>query len=520
MASSFFGLEIAKTGLFISQKQLNTTGHNIANADTAGYTRQRVVATSIDPTGLFTRFAPMEKGRVGGGVKVQILDQIRCSFTDRELRRRYSDAEKDATKADKLMYLETLFNEKGDASISAVLAKFFGSINTLSTDAASGPYRANVQGTAKTLASTINYYYDKLVEQQRAEDDLLKSAADRASTILEQIAKYNEEIFGFEITGEMANDLRDKRNLLLDELSQLMDIEYEEVPGSATNNMLTKLIVRTSDGSQELVNHKDYVTLAAVKNVPNPIAGEDMIYSIQISTTYAGGPATNVPLYFTTGEMQAHKDMRDGDTTANYGIPYIVHQLDELARKIAEQFNDIHSAAWTLPKDGNPSVTGINFFYDGDTGAGADYSVVTAKTFRLSDDIDGSGEYWNIACSLEPVTTAPDGQHHGDNLKMLELVELISSKNVPGIGNFEDYLKEIVVELAVESARVQTIASSEIAVVGNLEEKRQSISGVNIDEEVTNMLKFQHAYAANSRMITAIDECLDVLINRTGVVGL
>ncbi|MDL2289326.1 flagellar hook-associated protein FlgK [Clostridia bacterium OttesenSCG-928-F22] len=497
--SSFYGLNIAKTGLFMSQRALNVTGHNIANVNTEGYTRQRYISASIDPASSREFLQPYYKGRVGGGVEPVVLDQIRDSFIDRELRREYAGYAHYSTRADTLMYIESIFNETSDSSISKTLANFFDSLQDLSPDAASKELRTNVIQNGIKLTETFNHYHKQLLELQKVQNESMKVTTDNINDILTGIADFNKQIFVFEIAGEKANDLRDKRNLLLDELSGLIDIEY-------TYDDFDRLSITC--GGQELMYHTDYTKLKAVPSTtPSPVTGQLGFYDICLDN------GKNTKLNYTNGEMEAYRVMRDGDSPDEIGIPRMIDNLNILARTIAEQFNKIHETGYTYEYGGNASVTGVKLF---EVPAGG-YADITAENFKLDDIV--KNDPYKIACSSVKIELTIQPPKHGNNEVLLEMIALASSESVPLVGNFEGFLKTTILEVSVESGHIQKLASSQEAVSNNLLTRRESISGVSIDEEVVTMLQYQHMYSASSRMINAIDEALDILINKTGLVG-
>lgn len=494
MASSFFGIEIAKTGLFMAQKQLNLTSHNIANANTDGYTRQRIVTQSIDPHGVTMRWSPTDMGRVGGGVRLQSLERIRDSYIDRELRREYADGGKLATQEEWMIYLESIFNEANGDGISTALADFFNSLQELQDDANSYADRVDVITKAGTLTEMLHMQYNKLLEMQKSMNENMKTTAERVNTLLDVISEYNKQILRYEISGEKANDLRDKRDLLLDELSQLIDITYEE-------DSNRKLVIKDAGGNT-LMHHTTYDHLDVAVNANG-------LYDI--NRVDKDNHATIIgALNYTSGELEGYRIMRDGNTSDQYGIPYVLKQLDDFAAALVNGINAIHSRGYTLPGAGGASTNGVNFFEPGNTSAG---------NITINADIKKDPNL--IACAKDPVDLDPSNPEVGDNRILLEILALIAAENTAAMGgkSFEGFLSSISTELGSQSFKIQTLFASQLSVVNNLEDKRYSISSVSIDEEVTLMLQFQHMYAANSRMITALDQALDKLINETGIVG-
>lgn len=494
---SFYSLEIAKTGLFVSRKALDVTGHNIANADTVGYTRQRLITSSLDPYNSGMRLRPTDSHTVGGGVNIQALDQIRDAFVDREFRRENCDIGMWSTRSNEIEYIEALLNETSDNSISDSLADFFNSINELSKDTVNKEIRTNTQQNAIKLCETINHFYNQFVELQKVHNDSMKVTSMHINDYLTNIAAYNKEVFSYELSGDKANDLRDKRNVMLDELSKLVNIEYKE----NSNGHLSV----TVEG-QVLVDHTTVNKIEAVADQTGVVSGEPGFYSI-----YMEGTVT--PFNYSSGQLEGYRNLRDGNATDNLGIPRILDNLNTLARSLAEQFNNVNSTGFTIPHDGIPSQTGINFF---DVPAGG-YADITGRNFKISAEVKDS--VYNIAASDTFIDITASNDLKGNNKNALKMVELTSRVDIPVVSNFEDFLKSTIVEVAIDSSHSKKMEESQRAIMSNLENRRQSISGVSVDEEMIEMVKYQHSYAAASRMINTIDEAIEIIINRTGLVG-
>lgn len=495
MAGIFYGLEIARRGLSVSQQALQLTGNNISNADTEGYTRQRLVIESIYPNPN-CRFA---KGvLIGGGAEVTKIDQVRSAYIDRQLRDEYAAQGQWNTRSEEMDFIESILNETATTgTISTSLADFYDSLSKLTLEADNEGYRTNVQQNAIKLCETLNYYYDQLVDLQKSYNDAMSATVDRINDLVTSIASYNEEIYAYELNGQQANELRDSRNLALDELSQLVNISYSE----DTNGKLS-----VSVEGVELVDHADYTLLTATADDTGVVSGESGFYSIY----YEG---TTTEFAYSGGKLQAYRDLRDGNTVDNMGIPYLLTNLNTLARSLAQEFNAVHSTGYTIPYDGGTSQTGIDFF---EVPAGG-YADITAGNLSLSDEVLES--VYNIAASDAPVDFTADDSQVGNNKKALEMFALTTSSTLGTVGNFSDFLKSFVVQVGISAAGAKETAGSQSVIVDNLETRKDSISGVSIDEEMINLMSYQYAYSAASRVLTAIDEALDVLINGTGKVG-
>lgn len=499
---SFYGLEIAKTALNISQRSIVLTGHNIANANTPGYTRQRIVQTAIVPSNGAAKIGTLSKASIGGGVEVRVIDQIRSDYIDRQFRQANASLGYWNTRSEELQYVEAVLNELSKASVSSSMADFFKSISELSIDPVNEEIRTNVQQNALKMIETFHHYYNQLTELQSTYNDSMKVTVGEINDLLTSIADYNQQIHSFELSGQHANDLRDKRNVLLDELSGLINITYAEDASG---------YLSVSCGDEVLINHTTARFLEARPELTGVVSGTTGFYEIYFAET-------SDVFEYSDGKLKAYANLRDGNTADNVGIPYILESINTLARAMAQAFNDVHKQGYTRPYGSELSQKDINFFnvpLDGD--GDEDYSLINAGNLSLSAKILENVN--NIAASSQLIDFGADNTQEGNNINALALLALTTSTSIPVVGNFENFLKSTIVQLAIESSTAQKMAYSQKTIVDNLEDRRQSISGVSLDEEMVQMMTFQHAYAAASRVLTAIDEALDVLINRTGVVG-
>ena len=494
MRSTFYGFEIAKTGVFAAQRYIDLTGHNIANANTVGYSRQRLVLDNAEIATGGAKVLEVIRGYSGTGVRTQGVEQLRNAFLDRQYRNEYGSYEMWNARSEAMTYIEDLFNESGESGLSKSISSFFSAAHKLTENPESKEYRTNLMQNALLMTDDFKHLATQLVEKQAEQNEAVRVSAIQINDIANNIADLNNQIFRYELSGEAANDLRDKRNNLLDELSGIADITYTE----DDDGMLTVEL-----GGVELVNRLTATTINYAATTPNPIAGQANLYTL----TWDDG--TGTPVTVTTGKLRSYMDMRDGDSAADIGIPYIMHKLDTLSSTIATEVNAIHNAGYTLPdaSNGNTSVNGVDFFNEPAGG-------VTALNFTLDAAITAS--VFNIAASGNQIT---DDTLRGDNTNAVKLDELQNKIDIAGIGSIEGYLKGFVAELGVETSHTAKMLEGEQTLIKSLTNQRTSVSGVSIDEEMTNLIKFQQSYAASARVITTIDEYLDVLINKMGIVG-
>ncbi len=612
MRPTFFGLEIAKTGLFISQKQLDITGHNIANVETEGYSRQRVETASIIPLVGVRLLLDLEKGRVGGGVEALTTRQIRDIFLDRQYRTENSLKGMWELKADTLSYITKQFDELSENSLAKTMEDFIKGMNALSKQPEDVEIRSALRQNAIAVATAFNSYHKILSDEQRRQNISIDAIATDITRMAQNLADLNEAIFGYEMAGEYANDLRDKRNLILDKLSYYGDITYTEASGQMVVNF----------AGQELVNHVNYNAVvsapdargmyqlsingvdlyngkspAYVTGTMNQLAGNLAALNLTIynnetasgtpdaanrnaralllqqlsalgavattetagqmtitvngqalvthdtpaaaasvdngdgtfGITIGGVPAGTLTYPDTlhsglqTGELRGRFDMRDGATSMNAGTQYYLDQLNAYCQEFVKRINDIHVTAWTLPyQDDNglpvDSQTGLLFFTDG-TGTGT--AGLTAGNMRLSQAIIDS--VYQIGAASEKVVKPYDGSGNenagkGDGtaaLRMAGVLDLeIGGKKLSGVWH------ALMSEMGVLANNAVTMYETRATLVQAVHSERLSIMGVSLDEEMTNLVRFNHAYSASSRVITTLDEALDKLINGTGRVGL
>jgi flagellar hook-associated protein 1 FlgK len=603
MRATFFGLEIGKTGLTTAQFGLDVTGHNIANLDTEGYTRQRIVQTAYDPFAIsIGRLAPMGAALIGSGTRVMILDQIRSAYLDRRFRDETTTHAYWNTRTQSLSYIMSFFdnvNEK--TSINTSLNEFFKAMTTVSADAVSGAPRTLLQTAAMDLVQQLNSIYKGLIDFQEVENRAVETKAGDINRIAFGISELNKAIYTFELTGMVANDLRDKRNALVDELATLIDVEYREYPEFPDLPLPQKspTLFEVKIAGEVLVNHDKWNEIAVghVDNVlfdmddeakpravlywvnmmaeggfdsdgvtplpgirkPVRAPGEtDVAFQARLDAFNADVSARlqadmnaappNHPQFIvdmnkvTGGEIKAHIDMRDGlgngaDTTKR-GVPYYIEMMNDLARALVAEINAIHILGWTDHPNG--SETGILFFNDGvhTTGkvppgmTGEEYLTsiagginnITAKNITLSEMIVASG--FNVAASDVQIVKygEPEELQGGNNKNMLELYRIFSKTGITidgrEIGSFDEYATRIRFDVgstvntaqnAKETSRILTLAALN---------QRTAIAGVSLDEEMVSLVKYNHAYNGAARVITAMDDALDRLINGTGRVGL
>ncbi len=498
--STFGTLDIARRGLIAAQKAIDVTGHNIANANTPGYTRQRLELQNIEAKVAYGRFSQVTRGISGRGVEVVTVDQIRNPFLDRQFRRENSLMNEWSTKSQGLSYVEALFDELSDTGLSKAMNDFVSSLQEVSKNPVNREYRTNMMQNAIKMTETINHYANQLLDMQKEQDSAISITVGRVNDIVVSISDLNSQIERYEMSGQKANDLKDKRNLLLDQLSGLVAINVTE------NSKGHVKINLSGEAPVTLLEHVSVNKLVLSKDVENPITGQaNDLFSVRLE---------NQPeqINFSGGNLKAYFDLRDGNTNTEIGLPYFNSQLNRFVDAIATEFNAVHESNWTMMDSGSglASITGISFFTDenGNTNA------LNSLNIKINPTIINNS--YNIALSSTEILNDYD---KNNNAGAIELINLFNKSDIPDVGGYYTFVESFIGEIAVEASHSETRLQGQQHLLNSIDIQRQSVSSVSLDEEMTNLIKYQHSYTASARMITVIDEMIDLLVNRTGIAG-
>ncbi len=227
MSSTFGVFESAKSGLSVSMQQLNVTEQNIANVNTTGYTRQRILTSAKEPATSVYLISQLNDTLVGQGVESTGIQQIRSTYLDQQYRNLNSAYTASSSRDDALTYLTGLYNElDDDSSLTTSIGDFFSALSTFSSDTSSEEYRTNVQQQAASMTQNFNNVYEEMQSLWNDQNDSIDTVSQQINSIAQKISQLNDSIASAAQTGGTANDLNDERNLLLDELSGYTNITY------------------------------------------------------------------------------------------------------------------------------------------------------------------------------------------------------------------------------------------------------------------------------------------------------
>lgn len=626
MSGLFQIFSVSKSGMFVQQTALHTNAHNIANANTDGYSVQRVNLKTTEPFGMPALTTPAEPGQIGTGVKVDSITRARDTFLDAQIRKENSTQGKYEVREQFLSEIESIFMEPSDEGLASSLTKFWDSWHQLATNPESSTARTLVAQNGDSLATAISHHYTQLEDMERNAGDLIRDNVFDVASTLNQIRDLNEEIRAVSISGRNPNDLMDRRDLLLDNLSKKFSFEKKDTEYNGIE--IIPKPVNTSIGTGE-VGKKDGVILrdtklnygvAYVNNITYEKALTKWTIELHIdgdinkSVTLTTNNDTDIEKYLNVADdkktttisniksnAKASKEGEsdipsssyfkvvnydytkyDRDTkkfadtadkliipkyengslnglqTINEEIDNYKDQLNNMAKILAISVNTIQTNSTDNTDNNDDKSKTINFF-----NTEAEYEPEAAKSLRVNDailkdvslinagkDIEtgnaGNGERALLMGTLrntridilginntdislikddnekikayreafiKDVFKDKDGKVVNDASDNLADDEKIKMSGDSSGTTIDAYFKNSIASLGVSNQEAKRMVSNEKALLSQLDERKESTSGVSLDEEVTNMIQFSKSYQANAKMISIIDELLDVVVN-------
>ncbi len=513
MSSSFGGLNTLVRGLTANQVALNTVGHNISNANTAGYSRQAVNLSSSLPEAIYGSSGRMQ---LGTGVDIQSITRARDTFMDQQMWKENSTLGYGETQKNLLSQVEGVFHEPTDTGLKTVLDKFWSSWQSLATNASDDSTRSLVIQRGAELVDSVQQANTQLRDIVSGINSDLSLKVSTVNQISADILMLNKQISTSEIGNNnsgSANDLRDRRDLLVDQLSQLVNVRVtEDNDGNYT----------VQSGSLTLVNANRSTTLETY-------ASKDPDYNYEVLNLQVNG----VSVTLGGGELQGLIDMRDDTTT---GVKGYLNQVSTVSEFLLRDFNAIHRAGY-----GEDEVNGRNFFGESSTPYDdASYLDPADSNFKTKGDwiseLSVNAEFYDQKTNptgLQKIAAkalATEGDASGTNaLKLGQALRInVQDTTLLGAGynatlgssaSLSSFYTSMIGALGVQGESATRLTENQQILVDQIESWRQSVSGVNLDEEMSNMIRFQKGYNASARVLTTMDEMLDKLINSTGTVG-
>ncbi|MGX1901498.1 flagellar hook-associated protein FlgK [Thermolongibacillus altinsuensis] len=537
MLSTFHGLEAAKRAMMTQQAALYVTGHNVANANTPGYTRQRINFVQTEPFPAPALNRPQIPGQMGTGVKAGAVERVREYFLDIQYREENNKLGYWEARADAIAKMEEIMNEPSDNGLAKTMDQFWQALQDLSVNPENEGARSVVRQRGLAVAETFHYLSNSLSQIQTDIGTQIGVTITQINSLAKQISELNKQITNVEPNGYLPNDLYDERDRLVDELSKLINVQVEKVPsgGNAPATAEGAYNIYFVDGNNNKIylvqgGNFEFISFPNGQNVDGdginempPATGVDQIQIGSTTVAVTNNNQVAFPMGKLRGLIEAYGYVNGQDSNGQpivTGIyPDMLNNLDKLAYTFGTLFNEVHKQGYGLN-----GLDGASFF------DGINQVEGAAKTIRLSNNIDNLA---NIAASTKQ--NEPGNGNNAINLANVGSM-LLSSGTVSLIGT-TNTIQISTLNLPLTSGTIQTNYQGWIGKIGvdgqqanrmknnsdvlrqSVEERRQSVSSVSLDEEMMNMIKFQHAYNAAARQITVVDEMLDKIINGMGIVG-
>lgn len=465
MPSEFYGLEIAKKTLQAQQVAMDITGHNIANSNTVGYTRQvpRFTQQATASIGVFT--LPYLKN-LGSGVLIDEVQRIRDRYIDLQIRQESRRETYWEAMDSGLEQIELIFGEPAESGLSGIFDSFWNTWQELAVAPESYAARVLTLETADLLTRAFNETYTRLEAQQSQLNEEIAVKVGEINNFIRQIYDLNRQIVRLGSGGGNVNDYRDQLDVLVDKLSQVLSVQIKE-----NDNGTYTLILQ----GQILVNDKLQDSLALDTDPGTSF------YRVKMNIS---GEALN--LAYQDGELKALFDLRDQSIEEYKGY------LNQLAGDLIDAINTLHRAGYTLE---DPPQRGDDFF----VGSGASDIAVNPT----------------IAADERKIAASSSGAA-GNGEIALEIAELREEKIIGSTSTPDEYYRGFVSQLGVQREEVGRLASNQKLLVEELVMRKESVSGVSLDEEMTNLIKYQHTYQAASFLINTVDEMLETLMSWIG----
>ncbi|SFF95358.1 flagellar hook-associated protein 1 FlgK [Desulfotomaculum arcticum] len=471
MPSTFLGLETARRGLQASQVSLETTGHNIANVNTPGYSRQNAVLVASTPYANPTMSSKLTPGQLGTGVEVNEIRRIRNEYLDTQARDSTSSWGYWQVQEDIFARVEAVFTEPGTTGVGDTLTSFFKAWQDLNNNPQDPGVKAAVAEIGDQLANMFREEYQQLTIVRESAVSQLDSQVNTVNDLLAQIRDVTGAITKVYEQGNQPNDLLDKRDYLIDQLAGFGEVSVENITqnGKPTGEMrllFNNIDVMSTTDKFFLKEEDDTVAITFGANADN----SELVYLNQGKGSLDG-------INQVLGNIDSY-------------LGQLVKLTDSLSRVINQALNE-----------GRAEADYIDFFQ------GSLASTNPDDRFRVNPDI-----------LANPAGSDAAGNLLIDGTKAIDVARLYSTgiDELDG-ATFNEFYNALLSDVGADYSRFMDMAENQSAINEQLESLRQSVAGVNMDEELSLMLQYQYGYQASSRVMTTLDALLDHLINRTAV---
>lgn len=577
MASSFSSYYVARSGIQNAQYNLRITGQNMANVNsTTGYTRQRLDSYAVASSGNNMRYSNTADLAIGGGVESSGVSQLRDPYLDVRYRMESGKVAMSGTEVNTLSSVEDIFDEINKNGINSQITDLIKQLNTLAGSPSDTNLETIVKNSALLLTQAFHNASTQLEQVRKQEtDSFLSSGIDQANSLLQNIAQLNREIKSCDISQVPALELRDQRNMLLDQLSQEFNIRVSSTSVSiGAGRTVEEMQVNLVSGTETipLISNDQYVQFEAEQNkdtiqytgkasddtthvykekelnvsvymrgfdgtMITDAADKNQLFNDKLNTGVFGG---YLSMLNDSGEFDAHSGgtvtALDGTSVTasalpatTRGIGYYEKVMDTLAQDLAKTLNSVNAVTTTVDDGSGTGTTKTvtvekPLFSSSD---GAD-KPITAANISISDEWNkATGNY--ITASKDETLDGVDNSSSGKNILYMVLQfskeKTFSTDDTDNGGvslftsSLSSYVSKVSTTLGLDIKTVTNQNETYSSNLNNIDTQRASISSVDLSEEGINLVMFNQALTASSRFMTTMDEAMDTIINKMGVVG-
>ncbi len=466
MGNSIRMFEVGNSGLQAAKQAISTTGHNIANVNTKGYSRQRIEQGS-GPS------LTNGRGTVGTGVRIHGVSRTNDEYLQRRIEKEQQNFGSTEERHTYLGQVEQVFNEANSDGINRLATQFFNEFRKLSVEPENQAVRAAIRESSKRLVGDIRRVNSELREVQNNIDFRLEGYTTEINSLAKEIRDLNQLIDKATLGGGEAPDLLDKREEAMTRLGEMVDISVAKDEANRVTITVGGRVAIVSGGN---------VTKLEVRRDPADLAAGKQEGLLSIWTDDA--VPMNLTNHIKGGRTQALIEVRDAD------IKRAQDQINDVAFSLIKHVNDIHSKGYGLNNS-----TGINFFKEVSNFDSA------AEQIQLSDE---------ITADIENIATAKGPNSPGDNRIAIAITQLSTQAGLLSKSDrtISDMYSQMVGELGTKAAAAERGVLFQKDILAQLDNFRESISGVNLDEETSNLVRFQHAYSANANVLKVADEVI------------
>jgi len=537
LRSTFLGYKTATSALKVNQNHMDVVGQNISNINTKGYTRQRLDISSVAFNTSNLKYGTPGPV-IGQGVNANGVSQFRDAFLDLRYRMETSKAGSEQVQLEALRDLESVFDEISMDKLDAQFSDLLTQLHSLTSSPSDPVMEGVVRTSAEILTQMFNDYsrdIETIYNQQL--NYLENGAVEKVNELTKNIAKLNQQIKESNISGNPALELNDERNMLVDELSNYIDIEVDIEPlNIGGGKTIDELVIRLSGTTYELVNRNNSNTISV--NEQNGLIKIELTGATDMDdiTNFIKGGQIDGYLKFLNGKGE-FATVDDIDPVNGYekaaevkGIQYYNNMLDTLANKFATVMNELNRKPDSFDIDGNVQtwITKPLFGARGADPSDPDTEIIRAGNIKISDDWASATDSYITNTIKEKAGVNEDNTGAVDNI--LRMINAFNAKNEFDVdrdpsttndilfkGTFQEFLSYTTTKLNLQTADVQISFDTYSETQFHIDYARSSMSSVDLNEEGVNLLQYSKSYNAAARLMTTLDEMLETLINRMGV---